>query len=86
VYEYICSGEISGTNICQYSGKENPYLEQSVDDRTRDLTQLIEEKYLSSGKFFRKADFARIAQFYTLDVISDVAFGAPLGFLERLGL
>lgn len=28
-------------------------------------------------------DFARVAQYFTLDVISDVAFGEPIGFLVR---
>ncbi len=28
-------------------------------------------------------DFAKIAQYFTLDVISDVAFGEPIGFLVR---
>ncbi len=31
----------------------------------------------------RQMDFAKIAQYFTLDVISDVAFGEPIGFLVR---
>ena len=28
-------------------------------------------------------DFASVAQFFTLDVITDIAFGEPIGFLSQ---
>jgi hypothetical protein len=67
----------------KYSGKEIPGLEQSIDDRCEDLTGLIRKKYLSSEKSLRILDFARLSQFFTLDVLTDVAFGAPFGYLEH---
>ena len=40
------------------------------------LIHLLETKYVSSNKQF---DFGRLAQYFTLDVISDLAFGEPFG-------
>jgi cytochrome P450 len=36
----------------------------------------------SSTYVYRPVDFARIAQYFALDVISDIAFGQPFGFLD----
>lgn len=44
---------------------------------------LIDEKYISSPGNYRPADFSRLGQFFTLDVITDIAFGEPIGFLAR---
>ena len=58
-----------------YSGKENPRLESDIDRRLRDLTDLIDRKYICTDKEpGRQMDFGRIAQFFTLDVISTLAF------------
>lgn len=40
---------------------------------------LIDEKYVSVNKPF---DFGRKAQYFTLDVITDLAFGEPFGDVE----
>lgn len=42
---------------------------------------LIDSKYTSSDSESKPFDFGRKAQYLTLDVISDVAFGEPFGFL-----
>jgi cytochrome P450 len=34
------------------------------------------------SQIYKPVDFARIAQYFALDVISDIAFGQPFGFLE----
>ncbi|KAL3425365.1 benzoate 4-monooxygenase cytochrome p450 [Phlyctema vagabunda] len=64
-----------------YSGKENEALESTIDDQITSFVSLIERKYVSTASMFRPVDFARIVQYFTLDVISDVAFGRPFGFL-----
>lgn len=46
-----------------------------------DLVHLIETKYISSKGKLRILDLARISQYFTLDVITDMAFGDPFGFL-----
>ncbi|KAF2764140.1 pisatin demethylase [Teratosphaeria nubilosa] len=66
-----------------YSGKENRFLERSVSERILDLLDLIDREYISSADQLRPLDFAKVAQFFTLDMISDVAFGEPIGFLAR---
>ena len=42
---------------------------------------MIERKYLSTSSAFRSLDLARRAQFFTMDVITDLAFGREFGFL-----
>nr|XP_036576508.1 benzoate 4-monooxygenase cytochrome p450 [Colletotrichum truncatum]KAF6783265.1 benzoate 4-monooxygenase cytochrome p450 [Colletotrichum truncatum] len=61
-----------------YSGKEVENLEAKIDENIVRLMHLI-EKYVSKDKEF---DFGIKAQYYTLDVISDLAFGEPFGDVE----
>ncbi|KAK0609885.1 pisatin demethylase [Bombardia bombarda] len=63
-----------------YSGKEVDNLEAKIDRNVMALVNLLETSYISKGKPF---DFARKAQFYTLDTISDVAYGQAFGFLTH---
>ena len=68
-----------------YAGSENPYLEESVDDRLQDFTNLVRAKYTSSEKKTKRIDFGELAQYLTLDIITDMAFGEPAGFLAEDG-
>ncbi|OLN85878.1 Pisatin demethylase 19 [Colletotrichum chlorophyti] len=61
-----------------YSGREVADLEQKIDENLLRLIALI-DGYIDAGKPF---DFGRKAQYLTLDVISDLAFGEPFGFIE----
>jgi hypothetical protein len=45
------------------------------------LIQLIDSKYITTDKEYRPIDFGRKAQYFTLDVISTVAYGFTFGFL-----
>jgi hypothetical protein len=45
------------------------------------LVNLIRTKYLSTNTETKPLDFGRKAQYFTLDVISDVAYREPFGFL-----
>ena len=65
-----------------YSGKENPDLEEKIDARLKDFVDLIQRKYLSTSNSYRPMDFGRKAQFFTLDVISDLAFDKAFGDLK----
>ena len=47
------------------------------------MIRLIDAKYTSVGQLFQPLDFSRLAQFFTLDVITDVAFGKCIGFLAE---
>ena len=70
-------------NMVQYSGKENLSMESSIETQIAKLVELIETKYLSSGQDHRPMDWGLKAQYFTLDVISDLAWGRPMGFLEQ---
>ena len=54
-----------------------------IDTQIKALTHLLDSKYLSSGGRLRPLDFSRLAQFFTLDVITEVAFGEAFGFLLK---
>ncbi|KAF2112117.1 cytochrome P450 [Lophiotrema nucula] len=66
-----------------YSGKENTSMEGTIDARVSKLVALIETKYISTATDYRPMDFAQKAQYLTLDVISDLAFGQAFGYLEK---
>ncbi|KAH7303982.1 cytochrome P450 [Stachybotrys elegans] len=66
-----------------YSGKENISMERTVDTHIARLVDLLEAKYLSTSEEYRPFDFAQKIQFFTLDVISDLAFGQPFGYVEQ---
>ena len=65
----------------QYSGKENDDLEGTIDRNIQALINLIREKYLSTDSQNKPMDFGRKAQYFTLDVISDVSYRQPFGYL-----
>ena len=52
-------------------------LEEKIDNNIIRLVELI-DKYATAGKPF---DFGDKASFFTLDTISDIAFGEPFGDL-----
>ncbi len=58
-------------------------MERTIDAHIAKLVNLIEFKHLSNLGSYRPVDFARKIQYFTLDVISDLAFGQPFGFLEE---
>ncbi|KAH8764092.1 cytochrome P450 [Hyaloscypha sp. PMI_1271] len=64
-----------------YSGKDNKYLEQSIQDNIAKLVRLLNSKYISTTEF-RPVDMAEKLQLLTLDIISEIAFGDPFGNLE----
>lgn len=66
-----------------YSGKENESMERTVNEHIAKLIELIETKYLSSTGAYHPVDFAQKIQYFTLDVISDLAFGQPFGYIEQ---
>lgn len=57
-------------------------MEQDIDYRLLQLFDLIEAKYLSSDRDFRPMDLSKTMTYFTLDVISSVAFGEAFGFIE----
>jgi cytochrome P450 len=66
-----------------YTGREVKGLPALIDEQIAKLVRLIEMKFVSEGPDFRPVDFARLAQFFTLDVTGSIAFGEPFGFLDN---
>lgn len=67
----------------QYAGKENEGLERGIDRGIMAFIGLIERNYVSEGAIFRPMDLARKAQYLTLDIIGDIAFGSDFGHLTQ---
>ena len=68
----------------QYSGKENPTLEPSIDIHVKELVNLV-RKYAApkaSTKPSQAMDLAQKIPFFTLDVISHVGLGEAFGDLN----
>lgn len=68
-----------------YSGKENPLLEQDVDEKLLQMHSLIHKRYLNRPEegVFKTIDLGRVTSYFTLDVISKIAFGQTFGFLDN---
>ncbi|KAL2021877.1 hypothetical protein VTK56DRAFT_6472 [Thermocarpiscus australiensis] len=62
-------------------GKHVDNLHQQIDKQVAALVSLLETKYLSTKTSFKPVDLARKGQYFTLDVISALAFGKELGYL-----
>lgn len=62
--------------ICQYNGRDIDNLEPDIDSRVVEMIDLINTKYSNTV-----VDMAAITRFFTLDVLSTIAFGRPFGFM-----
>jgi hypothetical protein len=67
----------------QFTGREIDRLETVVDKHVLELTGLIKRKYISTSFDLRPLDVARKASFFTMDVITDIAFGQTWGCLSK---
>ncbi|KAK0657838.1 cytochrome P450 [Cercophora newfieldiana] len=65
-----------------YSGREVPSMEKDIDEQIGELKALIEREYLSTEKAVEPMDWGLVAQYFTLDSLTRVAFGEALGYLE----
>jgi cytochrome P450 len=66
-----------------YSGKEVPHMEERIDAQIQVWIDQIRSKYISTGTELKRMDLARAAQYFTLDVISDLAFNSPFGDIPQ---
>ena len=69
---------VSRTDHLQYSGKEVENFEILFDQNIASLVQLVDR---SVSADFKPIDFGRTAQYFTLDVISSVAYGKAFGYM-----
>jgi hypothetical protein len=61
--------------------QENEDLEGTVNRNIQALIKLIRDKYLSTYSENKPMDFGRKVQYFTLDIISDVAYREPFGYM-----
>ncbi|GME66327.1 Pisatin demethylase [Neofusicoccum parvum] len=65
-----------------YAGKDITGLEASVNERITEFVQCIERNWLSTAETTKPFDIAKRIQYLAVDIITHLAFGKPLGFLE----
>ena len=70
-------------SIKQYAGREGAAFEPRVDRVVGEFIDLIERKYISTPSDFRPIDFGHKAQYFALDVISELGWGEAIGFLKN---
>ena len=58
-------------------------MEHTIESQVTKLIELIKSKYVSTSDSYRPVDLAQKLQYFTLDVISDLAFGKSLGYLQQ---
>ncbi|OBR06441.1 Cytochrome P450 [Colletotrichum higginsianum IMI 349063] len=64
-----------------YAGRENGGFEAGIDSIVARLVTLIGSKYTSTPTDFRPIEFSHKAQYFALDVVSELSFGEALGFV-----
>lgn len=65
-----------------YAGKDVEGLENVVDERISEFIERIERHWISAPGHTRSFDIARRIQFFTIDTITHVCFGRPMGFVK----
>lgn len=68
-------------SLLQYAGRENGGFEAGIDGIVARLVTLIGSKYTSTPTDFRPIEFSHKAQYFALDVVSELSFGEALGFV-----
>ena len=74
--------DIKARTAAGYSGREVPTMERDIDEQIGELKKLIVRQYLSTEKVVKPMDWGLVAQYFTLDSLTRVAFGEALGYLE----
>lgn len=67
-----------------YSGRETPALEAAVDEQVAALRRLLRRRYAgddAAGRPGTPCSIIDVLSYFTLDVISKIALGAPFGCL-----
>ncbi|KAM7184291.1 cytochrome p450 [Rhypophila sp. PSN 637] len=65
-----------------YTGREVPAMESEIDEQIANLKSLLERKYMSTDSVVKPMDWGLVAQYFTLDSLTKVAFGDAFGYLE----
>ena len=65
-----------------YNGRDNVDIEGGVDAQLVQLKSLIRRHYLSTAADMQQVDLVWIIRFFTLDVVTSLAYGEPFGYLQ----
>ena len=76
----IVHDRLRATMAPAYVTKNNQKLEQIITSGIDQLVKYVETR-LTGPDDSCQLDFSKVAQFYTLDVVTHMAFGAPFGYL-----
>lgn len=55
-------------------------MEHTIDENVANLIGLV-DKYVTTSSDYKPFDFGRKAQYFTLDVITNLAYGKAFGYL-----
>ncbi|KAK3389959.1 cytochrome P450 [Podospora didyma] len=66
-----------------YAGLDFGGFEAGLNEMLAAFIELIQRKYISTGIESRPMEFAHRTQFFTLDVISKLAYGQPFGCIAQ---
>ena len=64
-----------------YTTRNNTKLEAKITNSIKNFCDYFDAR-LTDPSQSCEVDFSKVAQFYTMDVITDMAFGAPFGYLK----
>ncbi|RYP45873.1 hypothetical protein DL768_007830 [Monosporascus sp. mg162] len=73
---------IKSRTAAGYSFRDVPSIESDINATVDSLVALLRTKYLSTKENPRPVDWAQVAQYFTLDTLSKVAFGKEFGCLQ----
>ncbi|KAI0449061.1 cytochrome P450 [Xylaria acuta] len=65
-----------------YSLRDIPAIESSINDSLEELKTLLRTIYLSTDDDPRPADWANVAEYFTLDALSKVSYGKSFGCIK----
>ncbi|KAK3314880.1 cytochrome P450 [Apodospora peruviana] len=74
--------DIKARMAAGYTGREVPAMESEIDEQIASLKNLFERKYISADDTVNPMDWGLVAQYFTLDSLTTVAFGDAFGYLE----
>ncbi|KAK0634141.1 cytochrome P450 [Immersiella caudata] len=65
-----------------YNGRDHVDIEGGINRQIEKLKEAIRKHYLSTPEQTRKADLVWIIRFFTIDSVTELAYGEPFGYLE----
>jgi hypothetical protein len=75
--------DVKARTAAGYTGREVPSMEADVDGQIESLKALIRRRYLSTSDEVRPLDWGFVAQYFTVDSLTKVAYGTPFGCLAE---